>query len=63
MPLNFVSEICDSGGPMGQQVIFGKNGGVIVNIETGAETRFKREGGVYTMEILVAPQPGFTRQG
>ena len=61
-PLNAVSEICDGGGDTGQVVIFGKRGGIIYNPETGSETSFAREGGIYTLEFWVKPQ-GFTRQG
>ena len=62
-PLTSVSEICDAGGPRGQQVVFGKNGGVIINVATGQETPFRRENGVYTLQMWVKPQPGFTRRG
>ena len=61
-PLNAVSEICDAGGEDGQHVIFGKNGGMIVNLETGRQTPFAREDGVYTLEFWVKPK-GFPRQG
>ena len=58
-PLTSVSEICDAGG----QVVFGKNGGVIVNLTTGAETPFHRENGVYTLQMWVKPQAGFAGRG
>ena len=61
-PLNAVSEICDAGGPNGQQVIFGKHGGTILNLDTGKETHFDREDGVYVFEFWVKPK-GFARQG
>ena len=61
-PLNAVSEICDAGGEHGQHVIFGKHGGMILNLETGKQTPFAREEGVYTLEFWVKPK-GFTRQG
>ena len=60
-PLNAISEICDAGGVHGQHVIFGKNGGMIVNLETGRQTPFAREDGVYTLEFWVKPT-GFARQ-
>ena len=60
-PLNAISEICDAGGEHGQHVIFGKNGGMIVNLETGRQTPFAREDGVYTLEFWVKPT-GFARQ-
>ena len=68
-PLNSVSEICDAGGPRGQQVIFGRNGGAVVNLDTGRITAFAREDGIYTFEFWVKPAPedrlasGFPRQG
>ena len=62
-PLSSVSEICDAGGPQGQQVVFGKNGGVIVNMETGQETPFKREEGIYVLEMWVKPPADFQRRG
>jgi len=61
-PLNAVSEICDAGGEQGQLVIFGKKGGYIYNLETGATTTFDREDGIYTFEFWVKPE-GFTWQG
>jgi len=61
-PLNAVSEICDAGGEEGQYVIFSKHGGVIVNPETGSQTAFERQDGIYCLEFWVKP-PGFTRQG
>jgi len=64
-PLNAVSEICDAGGEEGQLVVFGKKGGMIYNLATGAETRFDREGGIYCLEFWVKPnkEAGFGRQG
>ena len=61
-PLNSISEICDAGGEGGQHVIFGKHGGMIVNLETGRQTPFAREEGVYTLDFWVTPK-GFRRQG
>ena len=69
-PLNSVSEICDAGGEYGQHVIFGRNGGAIINLETGRQTPFKREDGIYVLEIWVKPKDpgdrnasGFHRRG
>ena len=62
-PLNAVSEICDAGGELGQQVTFGKHGGTILNLTTGKETHFAREDGVYVWEFWVKPNGGFQRQG
>ena len=61
-PLNSISEICDAGGENGQLVVFGRGGGAILNLETGVQTPFNREDGVYTMGVWVKPK-GFTRQG
>ena len=65
-PLNSVSEICDAGGEMGQQVTFGRHGGQILNLETGMITNFKRDDGIYVLEMWVRPKSddasGFARQ-
>ena len=65
-PLNSISEICDAGGEQGQQVIFGKHGGSILNLETGTVTDFQREDGIYVMNMWVKPKTsdaaGFPRQ-
>ena len=65
-PLCSVARICSQG----NRVIFGARGGVIQNLETGSETPFLLEDGVYTMSLWVprtsveAPSPsGFPRQG
>ena len=50
-PLNSISEICDGG----NQVVFGRGGGIIYNLETGRETYFNREGGIYILDFHVAP--------
>ena len=66
-PLNSVSEICDAGGEYGQHVVFGRNGGAIINLETGQHTPFYREDGIYVLEMWVKPNDksnsGFRRQG
>ena len=61
-PLNSISEIFDAGGNYGQIVLFGRTGGAILNLETGIQTPFAREEGVYTMDVWVKPK-GFHRQG
>ena len=61
-PLNSISEICDAGGKYGQIVLFGRTGGAILNLETGIQTPFAREDGIYTMDVWVKPK-GFPRQG
>jgi len=53
--LNAVTEICDAG----HHVIFGRRGGVIVNLESGRTTPFEREGNIYCLDYWVKP---FTRQ-
>ena len=44
-PLISVSQICDHG----NRVIFGRGGGVILNLLTGQEVPFQRQGGVYVL--------------
>ena len=59
--LNSVAEICDSGHrDYGHQVVFGRKGGTIINLETGAATHFARESNVYCLDYWVKP---FTGQG
>ena len=41
----------------GNRVIFGLYGGVIQNIETGAEIPFEVEDGTYVMELWLPPTP------
>jgi hypothetical protein len=58
--LNAVTEICDAGHPdFGNHVIFGRRGGMIVNLETGKMTHFQREGNIYCLDYWVKP---FARQ-
>ena len=52
--LNSVAEICDAG----NQVIFGKNGGTIVNQMTGQSTHFGRENNIYCLDFWVKPFQG-----
>ena len=54
-PLISVSEICDAGGEWGQQVIFGRSGGMILNLETGRRTYFSREDDIYVLEMWAKP--------
>ena len=61
-PLNSISEICDAGGPSGQVVVFGRNGDATLKLQTGQQTPFQREDGVYVVEVWVKPK-GFPRQG
>ena len=60
-PLVGVGRVCE----MGNRVIFGASGGVIVNLATGKETRFERKEGVYIFTIWIPPPElaqGFTGQ-
>ena len=64
MPLSAVGEYCNAG----NRVIFGRSGGVIQDVTTGAETHFAREDGIYLMEhwippLEIAQAAGFTRHG
>ena len=62
-PLNSVSEICDGGGRHGSQVVFGRTGGIIYNLDTGKETYFDREEGIYILEFWVPPECNQVFQG
>ena len=59
-PLMSVARICDAG----HEVTFKRNGGVIVNEDTGASTAFARVDNVYRLCVNLSPNaaPGFTRQ-
>ena len=48
-PLISVSAICE----MGNRVIFGRGGGVVQNLATGAETPFYRKNGIYHLNLWV----------
>ena len=52
-PLVSVSAICERG----NRVIFGKGGGVVKNVRTGAETPFYRKNGVYIMSLWLMDEP------
>ena len=59
--LNSITEICEGGhADYGHHVVFGRRGGVIVNLETGKQTPFEREKNIYCLDYWVKP---FTRQG
>ena len=58
-PLSSVRQIC----LQGNRVIFGAQGGVIYNIETGKETPFGVEDNVHVLELRLPTAPGFTRLG
>ena len=50
-PLMSVSRLCE----MGNRVLFGANGGVIMNLATGQVTPFQKEDGVYVFEMWIPP--------
>ena len=52
-PLVSISAVCDKG----NRVIFGRGGGVIQNLATGAEVPFERRGGVYALGLWVRRVP------
>ena len=65
-PLLAVSTLARSG----NEVTFSESGGTIVHKRAGRKTTFVKRGGIYVLEILVAPAtaggpggPGFARQG
>ena len=59
-PLSSVRQIC----AQGNRVLFGAQGGVIYNIESGHETPFGIEDNVYVLDSWLPPSPtrGFGRQ-
>ena len=52
-PLNSVSRVCDQG----NNVLFTKTGGWIINHETGRYTWFPREHGVYVLHSWIKDSP------
>ena len=51
---------------MGNRVLFGAQGGVITNIESGKETHFGVRDNVYVLDLWLPPSQGttdFARQG
>ena len=60
-PLSSVRQIC----LQGNRVLFGAQGGVIYNIESGQETPFGIEDNIYVLDLWLPPSPtrGFGRQG
>ena len=60
-PLVSVAAVCATG----NVVIFGVGGGVIRNLESGAETPFVRRDGIYIFQLWIPPPeaaPGFAGQ-
>ena len=53
-PLVSVSAICERG----NRVIFGKSGGVVKNLKTGAETPFYKENGIYVLTMWLQDEEG-----
>ena len=59
-PLASVGKMCDAG----NQVVFGPQGGHILNLMSGRVTEFKRANGVYILEAWAsAANQGFAWQG
>lgn len=58
-PLSSVRQIC----LQGNRVLFGAQGGIIYNIETGKETPFGLDNDVYVLELRLPPAQGFPRLG
>jgi hypothetical protein len=50
-PLMSVAKVCE----MGNRVIFGANGGVILNLASGASTPFQKKDGIYVFNMWVPP--------
>jgi hypothetical protein len=50
-PLMSVSKVCE----MGNRVVFGAGGGYIMNIQTGATTRFETKDGIYVFKMWIPP--------
>ena len=50
-PLMSVSKVCE----MGNRVIFGANGGYILNLETGGTTQFVKKEGIYIFNMWIPP--------
>ena len=53
-PLVSVSKVCE----MGNRVVFGANGGYILNLETGAATQFVKKDGIYVFNMWIPPLSG-----
>ena len=50
-PLMSVGKICE----LGNRVLFGSNGGVILNLHSGQITPFEKEDGVYVFTMWIPP--------
>ena len=65
-PLQSVGELCDDG----NRVVFGRSGGMVENLHSGAVTYFTREQGTYLLDLWIPPASegksllqGFPRRG
>ena len=63
-PLCSVARLCDRG----NRVVFDARGGAVQNLRTGVVTKFRREGGIYMLDLWLDQKsegrsPGFTRRG
>ena len=62
-PLMSVHQICQHN----NIVVFGVDGGYVLNLETGSQSHFGVEENVYVMDLFLPPSPvapaGFRRQG
>ena len=63
-PLCSVAKLCDRG----NRVIFDYKGGAVQNLRTGNVTRFRRDGGIYVLDLWPDQKEEhfpavFTRQG
>ena len=57
-PLVSVSSICERG----NRVLFGKSGGVVINLRTGKQIPFYKKNGIYILSLwLMDGDDGFTR--
>ena len=52
-PLVSVSAICERG----NRVVFGRGGGFILNLESGEQTPFFRQNGIYVLEMWLLNEP------
>ena len=64
IPIMSVTELA-SNGPIGSDVIFRKNDGAIVDLQSGAVSKFLRRKGVYFIKVFTLKnrQSSFTRPG
>ena len=58
-PLMSVHQICQNG----NIVVFGEEGGYIMNLADGSQTQFGVEDNVYVLNLYLPPAEGFRRPG